>query len=122
MFSSLKLIGRKKVQFHLDDLVRFVQDDDDESLYRWVCLLAESDIHNMRADHVVGGLAVSCGEYGQDYASLEGAAEAALEHIVNEHRGQGGERLPKDRGRVRREKKIEQWNDRRRAENGIHSG
>lgn len=121
MFSSLKLIGRRKVQFHLDDLVRFEQAQDDDSLYRWVCLMAESGIHNMPAGHVVGGLAVSCGEHGQDYANLEVAAEAALEHVVNEHRGQGGERLVKSRGRERRERLIEQWNERRRSESGVHS-
>ena len=120
MFSSLKLIGRRKVQFHLDDLVNFSQPGEDNTLFQWVCLLAEPGIYQMPIGHVVGGLAVSCGEYGRDYPSLEDAAEAALEHVVNEHRGQGGERLVKSRGRERRERLIEQWNDRRRSESGVH--
>lgn len=116
---SLKTIARRRIHFHLDDLVHIGKDARTQR-YFWACLMAEPGIHTKPTNYIIGGLCVACGEYDRGYATQEEAEEGGLSHIVNEHRAQGGEKLPKGRGTERRERKIEQWNARRRAENAVH--
>lgn len=99
---SLKTIGRKKVTFHLDQLIYF---DQDAEGFSWFCEMAEAGVR-------VYGTGVVCGEHEIGIATQEEAEERALTHIVEMHQAMGGNRLPKDRGRIRRQKKIDEWNAR----------
>lgn len=110
---SLKAIGRRKVRFHLDDLVRLGKDPVTQE-YFWICLMAEAELRDDLRH--VAGLGVSCGAYEHHLPSQNAAEERSLAHLINFHRAMGGEKLPKGRGKERRERKIEEWNDRRRNE------
>lgn len=101
---SLKVIGRKKVQFHLDDLVLLQQQVD--SRFLWFCRLAEANPHEY-------GTGVSCAAHGFNFNTQQDAEEAALGHLTNVHRATGGERRPAGRGKERREREIQRWNSRR---------
>lgn len=99
---SLKAIGRKKVCFHLDQLVylqKFVNSDE----YNWGCRMIEAGAYHY-------GTGVMCGEMGVGYSTQLEAEEAALQHIQEMHLAMGGERKPKNRGQARRQKKIDEWN------------
>lgn len=114
---SLKAIGRHKVRFHLDDLVYLGKDPKTDE-YFWVCLMAEPTLRDDLRH--VAGLGVSCGSYQHHLPSQVFTEERALEHLVNCHRGMGGERLPKNRGAERRARRREEWNDRRRRQAHKH--
>jgi hypothetical protein len=105
---SLKVIGRNKVEFHLDDLVviqRMVNGN-----YLWFCRMSEVNPHEY-------GTGVTCGAYELGCGTQFDAEENALAHLVNMHRATGGSRRPKNRGKIRRQKMINEWNARRIREN-----
>lgn len=104
--SALKAIGRKKVTFHLDQLIYLSLD---EHGYSWFCEMAEAGVR-------VWGSGVVCAAYDIGFETQEQAEEAALEHLQTMHQAMGGSRRPKGRGRIRRELKIAAWNERRAAE------
>lgn len=108
---SLKIIGRNRVQFHMDQLV-LIQKQPVDGKYFWLCRLGETGPHRY-------GQGVMCSVGGINYATQHDAEEKALEHLVNVHRASGGERKPRNRGQIRRTQKIQAWNDRRhRDEDG----
>lgn len=100
---SFKIIGRNRVQFHLDDLVMLRRQVDGR--YFWLCRMAEVDPYQY-------GTGVACASHGTNINTQFLAEEAALDHIVNVHRGIGGERRPRHRGVERRAKDIARWNSR----------
>lgn len=114
---SLKVIGRRKVRFHLDDLVYFgrrykTKRTEGEGPYFWICRMAEPV-----NDPTLLAIGTACGVCGEGFMTQHEAEEAALEHLAIVHRGTDGQRLPPHRGQQRRERQRERWNDRRRAEN-----
>lgn len=107
--AALKSIGRKKITFHLDQLVYLFQHDDPEegqkAGYAYFCEMAESQVRMF-------GTGVVCGHEELGFDTQEEAEEAALEHLVQMHQAMGGQRRPKHRGRERRARKIAEWNAR----------
>lgn len=109
---ALKVSGRKKVCFHLDQLVYFAEvyhPEVRENLIDWQCEMVEPGVR-------VWGTGVMCGHTEIGFQTLEEAAESALTHIQEMHQAMGGTRLPKGRGKERRERRIAEWNARRLAE------
>jgi DNA polymerase III epsilon subunit-like protein len=98
---SFKVIGRKKLQFHLDQLVLIGKAHVDGK-YFWVCRMGEVDPHNY-------GSGVMCQAHGIGYRTQHDAEEDAVCHLQNVHRAQGGQRRPQGRGRERRERELERW-------------
>lgn len=104
---SLKVIGRKKITFHLDEITvihRMVNGQ-----YLWFCQMAEANPHQY-------GAGVSCEGRGMGYNNQYEAEEAAVQHLQLTHRAHGGEKLEKGRGIVRRAREIDAWNARRLKE------
>lgn len=99
---SLKAIGRKKVCFHLDQLVYL---DDTADGYEWTCHMIEAGAYHY-------GTGVMCSESGVGFETQFECEEAALTHIQEMHQAMGGQRRPKNRGQARRERKIAEWNAR----------
>lgn len=100
--AALKSIGRKKITFHLDQLVFLSKENDG---YAYFCEMAESGVR-------VYGTGVVCSHSELGFDTQEEAEEAALEHLVQMHQAMGGERRPKHRGRERRDRQIAAWNAR----------
>lgn len=109
---SLKVVGRKRVQFHLDELV-MIQRQPNGAGYFWICRMAEADPHAFR-------VGVSCAEHGINFGSQRECEEAALEHLCQVHRGVGGAvRDPgHKRSRARREREFERWTNLKGVKNG----
>lgn len=101
---SLKVVGRKRLQFHLDQLV-IIGKAHADGKYFWVCRMGEVDPHRY-------GTGVMCESHGIGYRRQVEAEEDAVSHLVNVHRAMGGEKRPTGRGRLRREKQIAEWNAR----------
>lgn len=102
--AALKSIGRKKITFHLDQLVYLSNVSEDDG-FAYFCEMAESQVRMF-------GTGVVCGHSEIGFDTQEKAEEAALEHLVQMHLAMGGERRPKHRGRERRERNIAAWNAR----------
>lgn len=104
---TLKVVGRKRISFHLDQLVLVGKSPDisNATPYFWLCRMGEVDPHNY-------GAGVMCQAHGMGYSRQFNAEEDALSHLVNVHRATGGERRPKGRGRERRQREIDAWNAR----------
>lgn len=113
---SLKVIGRHRVRFHLDQLV-MLQKQPVDGKYFWVCRMGEVDPHTFRTG-------VMCEGHGVNFETQIEAEDDALDHLINVHRAVGGERRAtagrsepaRARRRARRERRIEAWNDRRALE------
>lgn len=112
---ALKVSGRKKITFHLDQLVYFAQTPYDPA-NKWSGRTFEYQCEMIESGARVWGTGVMCGHTEIDFHTLEGAAEAALAHIQEMHQAMGGARLPQGRGKERRERKIDEWSARRRRE------
>lgn len=109
---ALKVSGRKKICFHLDQLVYFTEryiEGEKANRYEWKCEMVESGAR-------VWGSGVMCAHTEIGYHTLEEAAEAALKHVQEMHQAMGGSRLPQGRGKARRERRITEWNARRLKE------
>lgn len=99
---SLKVSGRKRLSFHLDQLV-IIGKAHSDGRYFWVCRMGEVDPHRY-------GTGLMCEAHGMGYDRQLDSEEDAVSHLVNVHRAMGGQRRPDGRGRLRREKQIAAWN------------
>ena len=98
---SLKVIGRKRVSFHLDQLV-IIGKAHSDGKYFWVCRMGEVDPHRY-------GTGLMCESHGMGYARQIEAEEDAVSHLVNVHRATGGQRRPQGRGKIRRDRELAEW-------------
>ncbi len=101
---SLKVIGRNRLSFHLDQLVIIGKSHTNDK-YFWVCGMGEVEPHRY-------GTGLMCEAHGMGYLKQIDAEEDAVAHLVNVHRASGGGRRPKGRARARQEREIAAWNAR----------
>ncbi len=105
---SLKCIGRKKICFHLDQLVWLVKEGNED--YSFTCHLVEPSA-------AIVGTGVMCSQMEVGFATQVEAEEAALEHLQTAHGAMGGQhRNSGSRRAAYRQRKIDEQTARRRAE------
>lgn len=110
---SLKTIGRKKICFHLDQLVWLVKEGDED--YSFSCRLVEPSA-------AVFGTGVMCSEMESGFKTQIEAEEAALEHIQVFHGAMGGQHRNSGSRRANtRQRTIDQSTARRQAREMEHS-
>lgn len=110
---SLKSIGRKKICFHLDQLVYLAKEGDED--YSYTCHLVEPSAR-------LFGTGVMCSEMEVGFRTQVEAEEAALKHLQCAHAAMGGQKNPKGRRAAYRQRKIDEATARRRAEMAVRNG